>query len=160
MNEANLTGSDASGLPLTDAARRLLAEAHHESDRLQQEYVGCEHLVLALTGEGDDTALLARLGVDTAAARGVIEGMVHGGYTRTPLGMRHPYTSRTKSVFALALESARELGHARVGVEHLLVGLMRERLNAGAQLLHHHYGLTADRALAEAQRLGVAGSAP
>ncbi|HEY9516507.1 MAG TPA: Clp protease N-terminal domain-containing protein, partial [Gemmatimonadaceae bacterium] len=65
-----------------------------------------------------------------------------------------PYTSRTQQAFAFAAASARAAGHAEVGVEHLLVGLLRERKNFGAQVLQH-CGLTVDQAVAHVQRLGT-----
>ena len=45
--------------------------------------------------------------------------------TTTP-GPDLPYTSRAKKVLELAMAEARELKHAYVGTEHLLLGLIRE----------------------------------
>src|SRR5262249_41073816 len=54
----------------------------------------------------------------------------------------------------LAAESARELGHARVGVPHILVGLMRERLGIAAQVLTDE-GLAEERAYEFARHSGA-----
>jgi ATP-dependent Clp protease ATP-binding subunit ClpC len=113
--------------------------------------------VLALTRQPDDTAILARLGIDREQVRALIEGIITPGSTAPAPGMQRPYTSRTQQTFDFAAESARTLGHGRVGVEHLIVGLLRERMNVGAQALQQ-CGLTAEQANEQVQQLGTGGS--
>lgn len=150
---------DAGGLPFTDAARRLLADAQEESARLRHESVGTEHLALALARRSADAPGLAGLGVDWARMRARIdESVTPGRFARAPAEPL-PYTSRTRKVFALAGEGARALGHARVGVEHLVLGLVRERMGVGAQVLAEH-GLTEQAALVLAQRTAAGGGWP
>lgn len=154
MNGPSVGASTTGDLPLTEAARQLLADARSESDRLQHEYIGSEHLVLALARDPNAAGPLARLGIDREQVCALIAAHIAPGRVAPAPGPERPYTSRTKQVFAFAAESARALGHARVGVEHLLVGLLRERMNIGAQVLQH-CGVTAEEALAQAQRLGA-----
>jgi ATP-dependent Clp protease ATP-binding subunit ClpC len=142
-------------VPFSDAAGRLLAAARGEADRLGHEYIGTEHVVLALTRDADGAALLPRVGVEPEAVRAKLEAVVGPGHGARSRGAEHPYTSRTRQAFGLAAESARAQGHTRVGVEHIVVGLLRERLNIGAQVLQEH-GLSVERATAEAQRRGGA----
>ena len=156
---------DAGGLPFTDAARRLLADAQEESGRLRHEAVGTEHLALALARRSADAPGLAGLGgvaglgVDWARMRARIdETVTPGRFARAP-AEPPPYTSRTRRVFALAGEGARALGHARVGVEHLVLGLVRERMGVGAQVLAEH-GRTEQAALVLAQRTAAGGGWP
>ena len=151
MDGVSTAERDAGGLPFTAAARRLLAGAREESDRLAHEYVGTEHLVLALARQWGDPADQARLGVDWQGVRAQLAELLQPGARARALGGALPYTTRTKQVFALAGESARALGHGGVAVEHLLLGIMRERVGIGAQVLAHH-GLTEPRALAHAQQ--------
>ena len=42
-----------------DSARQLLAKARGEADRLRHEYIGTEHLLLALTAETEGIAATA-----------------------------------------------------------------------------------------------------
>jgi ATP-dependent Clp protease ATP-binding subunit ClpC len=149
---------EAGDVPFSDAAGRLLAAARGESDRLGHEYIGTEHVVLALTRDADGAALLPRLGVEPEPVRAALEEIVKTGHGALPRGAERPYTSRTQQAFALAAESARAQGQARVGVEHLVVGLLLERMNLGALVLQEH-GLSVERATAEAQRRGGAGPA-
>jgi len=162
MGGASGAERDAGGLPFTDAARRLLADAQEESGRLRHEYVGTEHLALALARRSADApglAGLAGLGVDWARVRARIdESVTPGRFARAPAEPL-PYTSRARKAFALAGEGARALGHARVGVEHLVLGLVRERMGVGAQVLAEH-GLTEQHALALVQRTAASGGSP
>ena len=150
-------GRDAGDVPFTESARRLLVDARVESDRLGHEYVGTEHLVLALANDAKTTALLTRLGIGWEQVRASIDSFVRPGRAALPSGAERPYTSRTKRAFAFASEYARSLGHTRVGVEHILVGLLRERVNVGAQALQHN-GLTVEHVIGEAQERSTHGS--
>lgn len=157
------TGSGSSGeggVPFSPAARRLLTRARSESQRLRHEYVGTEHLVLALVRHpGDEDAqLVARLGLDPDRVRTVMEESIRPGKTEIAADLELPYTSRTKKAISLAAESARAAGHTGVGVEHLVVGLLRERLNIGAEVLQR-CGLTEARAAAEVQGIDPGGGA-
>ena len=150
------TDADVGNLPLTDAARRLLSDARRASDRLQHEYIGTEHVVLALAEQPDEAAILPRLGVDREGVRSQITSTVVPGRASAPPELPRPYPSRTQKTFSFAAESALALGHARVDVEHLVVGLMRERVGIGAQALAQH-GLTLERAVEHARRSGAEG---
>jgi ATP-dependent Clp protease ATP-binding subunit ClpC len=148
------------GLRLADDAMQLLVEARNEADRLRHEYVATEHLVLALTRQPDGiaAATFAHLGIDCDLVhRSIAEALVSGHGQLKP-GAERPYTSRTMKAFTLAADSARELGHTRIGAAHVLVGLMREGRSIGAQMLQHH-GLTAESAFEEIRRQAADGGA-
>jgi ATP-dependent Clp protease ATP-binding subunit ClpA len=142
--DQNHQGSDmiAGGTPFGIAARQLLDAANGESDRLGHEYVGLEHILLALSRQTGEN-VLTTLGVDAERVQHMIETTVRRGDS-PPLDRRvRPFTSRTKNAFVFAGESAREFGHPQVAPEHLLLGMLREKMNIGAQVLHDR-GLTAD----------------
>ena len=151
MAERGAGAAGATELPMTDAARQLLADARRESDRLRHPYVGTEHLALA-RGSGAASPL-ARYSVDGEQVRAVLDERVVPGRGAPPPTGERPYTSRTQQAFALAAESARAAGQAEVGVEHLVAGILREGMNFGAQALQS-CGLTAEQADAEVRRLG------
>ena len=142
---------DAREVAFTDAARRLLAAAGAEAERIGHEYVGTEHVVLALAQSPDAAPLLTRLRVDREAVRSSLAAIVGAGPAAGPLGADRPYTSRARQAFGLAAECAAGCGHAEVGLAHLVVGLLRERMNLGAQVLQE-LGLSLAAAEAEAQR--------
>ena len=154
MDEVRIAEQDAGGLPFTDAACRLLADARAESDRLKHGYIGTEHLALALVRQSADAASLLRLGIDWEQVRALITGIIEPGQSAPVSGKERPFTARTKRAFALAGASAHTLGHAAVGLEHLVLGLMRERECIAAQALSQH-GLTEEGALEQVQRSGA-----
>lgn len=138
-------------LPFAPAAQRLLGAAHREADRLRHDYIGTEHLVLALTRQDGDAALLTRLGIDRHRVRRLMEeAILPGRGHKAPSGER-PYTSRTKRSFAISAECALAAGEEGIGVEHMLMGLYGEGGNIGAEILQR-CGLTPERLAAHVRR--------
>jgi ATP-dependent Clp protease ATP-binding subunit ClpC len=135
-------------------ALRLLAEADGEAARLRHEYVGTEHILLALAGRTDGVSLTAmrRRGLDPARVRRMIEEIVQSGRPGSARPIQRPFTSRTQKSFELADTSAKELGQAAIGAEHLLLGLLGESMNIAAQVLTDQ-GLTYEDAKEEIKRL-------
>lgn len=126
------------GYNFTERVRRVLANAREEAALLHHEYVGTEHILLALLGDdvGVATTVFEELGIDRSAIRRKIEETVKRGKAELSDPDRSiPYTSRGKKVLELAMREARELGHSYVGTEHLLLGLLREEKGIAAQVL-------------------------
>lgn len=133
---------------------RILAAANDEAARLHHEYIGAEHVLLALASdrEGVAVAALKNLGVDLNEVRDRVESTIQRGRSdAAPLATR-PYTSRTKRALELAASAARAMGHSYLGTEHLLLGLMDEAKNIAAQVLWS-LGVRPDQARAEITRL-------
>jgi len=110
-----------------DRAKRVLALAQDEAIRFNHNYIGTEHLLLALVREGEGVAarVLDSLGVELAKVRTAVEFTVgRGDSTTSPSEIT--LSPRTKKVIELAIDEARKLGHSHVGTEHLLLGLVRE----------------------------------
>jgi ATP-dependent Clp protease ATP-binding subunit ClpC len=116
-------------------ARQVVMLAQDEARALRHDYVGTEHLLLALLREGGGTAAraLVRLGVTADLVRAQVEDIVGRG-TAGAAG-EAPLTPRTKKVLELALREARHLGAERVGTEHVLLALVREGEGLAAQIL-------------------------
>ena len=63
----------------TDRARRVVVLAQHEARTLDHDYIGTEHILLALIREGGGAAqLLARAGVDLDRARQQVIELLYG----------------------------------------------------------------------------------
>ena len=141
------------GYNFTERVRKVLAMAREEAARLQHEYIGTEHILLGLLREGEGVAatVLQNLHIDFDELQLDVEGIVKKGKGE-PTGPDLPYTSRAKKVLELAMTEARELNHAYVGTEHLLLGLLREHSGIGAQVLIDR-GVTLDTARAEVLRI-------
>ena len=133
--------------------QHLLDVANDEAARLHHEYIGTEHLLLALTADqgGVAVAALQNLGVKVEDIRTRVERTVRPGSPVNPPGKR-PLTSRTQRVLDLSAGAARELGHSYVGTEHLLLGMLGEGKGIAAQVLEDA-GVRADSARAEIDRI-------
>lgn len=120
----------------TDRVRSVLARAREEAIALKHDYVGTEHMLLALVREpeGVHAAVFMKAKVEPADVRARVLAMVRSGHSTITLGDL-PYTSRAKKALELALQSARDLKHSYVGTEHILLGLILEESGIGGQIL-------------------------
>jgi len=134
----------------TDSTRALLAQAREEAIELMHDYVGTEHMLLALVDTvgrrsvepGEE--LFDALGVDAGALRSaILESVRRGAVRPAPGGL--PYTSRAKKVLQYGMSEARRRGDSWVGTEHLMLGLIREEAGMAAQALRAH-GVTLEGA--------------
>ena len=100
--------------------------AQEEARLLDHGFIGTEHILLGLIGEGRGVAAqaLASLGISLEAAREKVEDTV--GTTGTQQGGSPPFTPRAKKVLEFSLREALALGHSYIGTEHMLLGLVRE----------------------------------
>jgi ATP-dependent Clp protease ATP-binding subunit ClpC len=121
----------------TERARKVMSLARLEAQRFYHDYVGTEHILLALVKEGTGVAavVLKKMGVELKEIRQEIEKTVERGPEPVNPNQQLPYTPRAKRVLELALEEARSLGHHYIGTEHLLLGLLREQEGIAAQVL-------------------------
>ena len=119
----------------TERARRVVVLAQDEARMLNHDWIGTEHLLLGLIGEGGGVAAraLESLGISLDAVRRQVEEVIGQGEQAPPEHM--PFTPRAKKVLELAFREARALGHNYIGTEHLLLGLIREGDGVAAQVL-------------------------
>ncbi len=120
----------------TERARKVLSFAQEEAQRLQHNFVGTEHLLLALVREGEGVAAksLENLGVvDLVQIRNLVETFVKPG--EKGVDGEIDMTRRAKKVIELAVDEARRLHHHYIGTEHLLLGLLREGDGIAAKVL-------------------------
>jgi ATP-dependent Clp protease ATP-binding subunit ClpA len=120
----------------TDRARKVMALARKEAQRFNHDFIGTEHILLGLIGEGSGVAanVLKNLGVEINKIRSEIEKNVQPGPSAVTMGQL-PFTPRAKKVLELTMEEANELGYSYIGTEHLLLGMLRERDGVAAQVL-------------------------
>ena len=91
-----------------DRAKRILALAQEDAIRFSHNYMGSEHLLLALVREGEGTAgrVLTSLGLDQSKVREAIMKVIGPGpHTTAP----HEITLApdTKKVIELAIDERR-----------------------------------------------------
>jgi ATP-dependent Clp protease ATP-binding subunit ClpA len=129
----------------TDRARRVVVLAQEEARMLNHNYVGPEHVLLGLIHEGQGVAVraLTDLGLGLDEVRQHVEELIGQG-EQAPSG-HIPFTPRAKRVLELSLREALQLGHNYIGTEHILLGILREGENVGAQAHRGELRLPADR---------------
>src|SRR5262249_22429925 len=102
------------------------------------EYVGTEHLLLAVLNEetGAAAGLCRRFGVAPDAIRSELSRVLAIGFE--PLQEREIIlTPKARQAVEFAQEEARRSGHVKVKPEHLLLGLLRQQSGVAAQVLLH-----------------------
>ncbi|MBL1078085.1 hypothetical protein JK358_27135 [Nocardia sp. 2] len=141
----------------TDRARRTIVLAQEEARALDHDYIGTEHLLLALLAEqeGPVAATFAELGLDRRTVREQIQAVIGRG-TATP-GSHIPFTPRSKKVLELSLREALTLGNNHIGTEHLLLAVVDESEGVAAQVLAK---LGADRTRVHEQLFQLLGRRP
>ena len=107
----------------TQRARRVLSLAHQEAERMRQNHIGTEHLLLGLMREEGGVAgrVLRELGLEADRVQEVVERMTGIGKSK---GGKLDLAPGTQQVLELAVEEARRMGHHYIGTEHLLLGLV------------------------------------
>lgn len=120
----------------TDRGRKIIILAREEAEKHQNDYLGTEHLLLAILRDGEGAALLIlkKMGLSPEQIRMEIErNLPSGGVTMTYGEI--PFTPRVKKVIEYAIEEAKLLGHNFISSEHLLLGLVREEDGIGGKIL-------------------------
>lgn len=120
----------------TDRARKVIALARQEAERLSNDYIGTEHVLMGLIKEGSGVAsnILENLNIDPDKVLFEIEKIIQPGTNMVTMGQL-PFTPRTKKMLEYSLEEMRNLGHNYIGTEHLLLGLIRENDSEAAQVM-------------------------
>jgi ATP-dependent Clp protease ATP-binding subunit ClpC len=111
----------------TDRSRRVVVLAQDEARMLNHDYIGSEHILLALIREGGGVGAqaLETLGITEEAVRQQVEEIVGPGQAGPQRG-HIPFSPRGKKILQLSLREAIALGHGYIGTEHILLGLIRE----------------------------------
>ncbi|MBI5101599.1 MAG: ATP-dependent Clp protease ATP-binding subunit [Nitrospirae bacterium] len=122
----------------TERGRKVIIYAKEEAEKRQNDYLGTEHLLLAVLREDDGlpVAILKKMGLTVEELRLEVERNLPAGLNLLTFG-DIPFTPRVKKVLELAVEEARLLGHNYIGSEHLLLGLIREDEGIAGKILRN-----------------------
>jgi ATP-dependent Clp protease ATP-binding subunit ClpC len=122
----------------TERGRKVIIFAKEEAEKRQNDYLGTEHLLLAILREDDGlpVAILKKMGLAIEELRMEVERNLPAGMNLLTFG-DIPFTPRAKKVLELAVEEARLLGHNYIGSEHLLLGLIREDEGIAGKILRN-----------------------
>jgi ClpA/ClpB-like protein len=122
---------------VTAPARMAVRMGRQEARAMGSEVVGSEHLLLGILRSGDQRAakVLAEMGVTIDDARiaaqpTLIDGQAH----HEPVG-KDGISAYARSVLEQSLREAIARGEGHIGVEHLLLALLREEVGGAARTL-------------------------
>ncbi|AEW93427.1 MULTISPECIES: Clp protease N-terminal domain-containing protein [Streptomycetaceae] len=119
----------------TARARTAVENAQQYARSLGGELIGSEHLLLALLDDSQGLAVKAveALGAPAEQVREVVLTALGQGEASDKDRLR--FSRGAKKTLQLALREALHLGHNYIGTEHLLLGLLRNEGELGAEIL-------------------------
>jgi len=129
---------------LSKRVDQVIKLANQIAREYELEYVGTEHVLLAISQEGTGlgSEILSRHGVSHDKLKKAIDKLIQASLEDTWVFGRLPGTPHFRNVVALAIEEARDLKSREVCTEHLLLGLLDEK-GCVAQKALKAFGLTA-----------------
>lgn len=123
-------------MELTEQAQAALADAKRLAKRLGDNYIGTEHLLVALVRQEDSLAakVLQGLGVSEKNLIDLIEELIspEGGIAVAEWDGNTP---KLDQMLAQAEQEAIACGMDEIGTEHLLLAMVRMQDTAGARIL-------------------------
>src|SRR4051812_4986681 len=143
----------------TDRARQVVVLAQEEARLLSHNYIGTEHLLLAVADQGDGVTApaLAEAGLTPDAIRSEIATTIGRG--QEPPSGQVPFTPRAKKSLEHAMREAMKHGDGTIAPAHLLLGILRQGDSAAVQLITK-MGHDPLQIRARVVELGAAGPAP
>jgi hypothetical protein len=131
------TAASVNSVLVTAPARMAVRLGRQEARAMGSEVVGSEHLLLGILRSRDQRAarILTDMGVSiddarVAAQPTLVDGRGHG----EPAG-KDGISGYARSVLEQSLREALSRGEAHIGVEHLLLALLREDVGGAARTL-------------------------
>ena len=115
----------------------ILVYSREEANRMRCDYIGPEHLLLALIRDGNNAAveLLNRLHTNLRGVKAEIEEAIERSNTFNEVMPSVDLNSIANKIMRLCLLEARMLKKSPADVEHLLLAILKENHNMAADVL-------------------------
>lgn len=122
---------------LDDHARAVIQIANDIAHEYELEFVGTEHVLLAILRHGSNVGATAlrKLGIDEDKARAQIDDLVQRAKEDTWVFGRLPGSPHYRNVIERAMEVAEQLEAKAIGCEHLLLALYNDKESTARQAL-------------------------
>ncbi len=130
---------------LSHTVQEVIKSANEIAREFHQEYVGTEHLLLAIARRGESVGaqILEQHDVTPAMLRKRIDKLAQASMDETWVFGRLPGTPHFRNVVANAIEQARAHDSNHVCSQHILLGLLMEK-DCVAQRALDEVGVTVD----------------
>jgi ATP-dependent Clp protease ATP-binding subunit ClpC len=117
----------------------VIEYSREEASRLQNSYIGTEHLMLGIIREGEGKAcrILRAMDIDMSELKRIIENEVRNVVdTRANTSLNDIVISKTaEQILRLSMLESRQLRNIQTGTEHLLLSLLKEKFNVVTEFL-------------------------
>lgn len=126
--------ADSPPLTLSSDARHALQLAENETYWMDQALIDTGHLLLGIVLEPKGAAVARALRLDVPKLREQLRGQLP--LIKRERGRhRSNYTQSARLVVDLAKDEARELRYDQIGIEHLLIAMLRDRAGVAGRIL-------------------------
>lgn len=145
----------------TERARKIMSIARQEAQRLNSEFIGTEHILIAILDEGGGVGakVLKSLGIELKRIRQEVEKLITPSTSPTVTLGQLPFSPRAKRAIELAGEEVHRIAvntrnpdTKTLGTGALLLGVYKESESLAHQVLDK-LGVDLDRLRAEVDRL-------
>ena len=125
---------------VSENTNKIILYAQEEAGRLQSACIEPAHLLLAIIrlGEGSAYELLEQAKFEPEKAKEALEQFVSGEDER----INRPLSSSCERIFRIAEGISREYHSEAVSSAHMLLAILRERLNKTAAYLEREWKIT------------------
>jgi Clp amino terminal domain, pathogenicity island component/NTF2 fold immunity protein len=122
----------------TQRARRVIFFARYDASQFGSTSIETEHMLLGILRE--DPNVISRFTSDPSASKRIGAEVSARLPVREKVGTSSdlPLSPECKRIFPNAADEAKKLEHWRIGVEHLLLGILREEKSVASQVLAVH----------------------
>jgi len=117
--------------------REVLSQSRKEAIRLNNNYIGVEHLFLGILKEGNGMAfkMLVDLGMPIDLLKNKIEHTVKSHSPAAEHSKNIPFVRQAERIIKLTYLEARRFQSQQVGTEHLLLAILKDPDNIVTQIL-------------------------
>jgi Clp amino terminal domain, pathogenicity island component len=119
----------------TEKARRAIFFGRYEASQFGSSFIDTEHILLGILRDDKELVRKVLPKVDYERVRESIGSCVKPDAKSIPTSVDLPLSNEAKRVLMYGAEEAGRLNHRHIGTEHLLLGLVREKKFASAELL-------------------------
>jgi ATP-dependent Clp protease ATP-binding subunit ClpC len=118
--------------------KEVISYSREEALKLNNDYIGLEHLLLGILREGHGVAvqLLVSLGVDLNILRKEIEKTVRSNSEVTHNQENIPLLKQTEKALKITYLEAINFKSDLIGTEHLLLAILKDKMNVVSNLLN------------------------
>ena len=126
----------------TPQASEIITYSKEEANRLNNSYIGPEHLLLGLIrgGEGKAVEVLFNLQIDLKQLKREVENILNAtSLNNEPIDISEVnFNAEAARILKLCILEARLMKCETVDTEHILLAIMKQKNNNASQLLEEH----------------------